>query len=423
LRSSDNWSSTFIACAILGILFGYVVTLFLKPGLLPPMLRFGGLTTPTTVLLMGTDVVYTTEHRALKADPASYQGRSDTILVCRLDPIRNSLSILQIPRDTQVKIPGYKGLQKINGANAYGGPRLAAQTIWDFLSVPVDHYVVLNVHGLVELVDELGGITIDVPKSMHYKDNSAKLNINLDPGPHLLNGTEAMGFVRFRHDALGDIGRVQRQELFLRAVEEKALDPMAWAKVPKLLSIAQNYVLTDMDTGQLMQIANFARAVPKANQQMIMLPGHFSGTGDWATDDQEVRLVVARWNGQAVPSSTREAIRITVENATGDPDNGRKLYKYLSARGYNVVAYRAKSDVYNGQLSTTRIIAQRGNTEEALLVKQDLFNCGDIVNASVGDIQSAITVVAGEDLSPVVTRNDGSASTAEQAPRHRRRHH
>jgi len=421
LRSSDNWSSTFIACAIIGILFGYAVTLFLKPGLLPPMLRLGGLTTPTTILLMGTDVVYSKEHRALKADRASYQGRSDTILLCRLDPIRNSLSILQIPRDTQVRIPGYRGLQKINGANAYGGPHLAAQTIWEFLNVPVDHYVVLNVHGLVELVDELGGITVDIPKSMHYRDNSAKLNINLEPGPHLLNGTEAMGFVRFRHDALGDIGRVQRQELFLRAVEEKALDPMAWAKVPKLLSIAQNYLLTDMDTGQLTQMAQFVRAVPKGNQQMIMLPGNFSGTGDWATNEQEVRLVVARWNGQALPSSTREAIKITVENATADPENGRKLSRYLTARGYNVVAYRSKSDVYNGPQPTTRIIAQRGNTEEAMLVKQDLFNCGDIVNASVGDIQSAITVVAGDDLSSVVTQNN--AGTEQQTPRHRRRHH
>jgi len=163
---------------------------------------------------MGTDVVYSKEHRVLKADPKSFQGRSDTILVCRLDPIANSLSVLSIPRDTQARIPGYRGLQKINGANAFGGPLLAAQTIDDLLGIPVDHYAVINVHGLVELVDELGGITVVVPKRMKYTDNSAKLKINLDPGPHVLSGVEAMGFVRFRHDALGDIGRVQRQELF-----------------------------------------------------------------------------------------------------------------------------------------------------------------------------------------------------------------
>jgi LCP family protein required for cell wall assembly len=423
LRSSNNWSSTFLLCAIIGVLVGYVLTLVLRPGLLPPMLRLGGLTQPTTVLLLGTDVVYSKEHRGIKADPTSYQGRSDTILVCRLDPIRNSLSILSIPRDTEAKIPGYKGVQKINGANAFGGPRLAAETIWNFLNVPMDHYVVLNVHGLVELVDELGGITVEVPKAMHYKDNSAKLNINLEPGPHLLNGTEAMGFVRFRHDALGDIGRVQRQELFLKAVEEKAADPASWAKVPKLLAIAQNYVLTDMDTGKLMQLAAFVRAVPKQNQQMIMLPGHFTGSGDWGTDDQDVQMVVARLLGQPVQSSTKEAIRVTVENATSDPDNGRKLYKYLTARGYNVVTYHSKSDVFGSPLQTTRIIAQRGNTEEALLIKQDLLNCGDIVNASVGDIQSAVTVVAGDDVSALMQRPAGDAPQAAPPRRRHGRHH
>jgi LCP family protein required for cell wall assembly len=403
---------------VLGTLAGYFITLVLRPGLLPPILRFGGMTVPTTVLLLGTDVVYSKEHRALKADQASYQGRSDTILVCRLDPIRNSIGILSIPRDTQAKIPGYRGLQKINGANALGGPQLAAATVSNLLNIQIDHYVVLNVHGLVELVDELGGITVEVPKPMHYRDNSAKLNINLDAGPHTLTGTEAMGFVRFRHDALGDIGRVQRQELFLRAVQDKALEPMSWAKVPKLLSIAQNYVLTDLGPAGLTQMATFARSVPKPNQQMMMLPGNFTGTGDWAASDEDIRLVVARLLGQPVPASARESIRVTVENATSDPGSARKLYKYLSARGYNVVAYREKTEVYGAPLHTTRIIAQKGNTEEALLMKQDLFNRGDIVNASVGDIQSAITVVAGEDLSAVVV----PASDVQTVPRRKRRH-
>ena len=354
----------------------------------------------------------------MKADQNAYTGRSDTILVVRLDPIRNSMTMLSIPRDTQVKIPGY-GRQKINGANAYGGPRLVAETIWGFLGVPVDHYVVLNVHGLVDLVDELGGITVEIPKRMKYRDRSAKLNIDLTSGPHLLTGTEAMGFVRFRHDALGDIGRVQRQELFLSAVEQKAVEPASWAKVPKLLSIAQDYVLTDMNTAQLMQIASFVRSVPKANQQMIMLPGQFTGTGDWAADDNDVQLVVARLMGQPVSAATRGAIKLSLENATSNLENGQKLYRYLKERGYNVVSYKSRSDVYGAPLSKTRIIAQRGNTEEALLVKTDLLNQGDIVNASIGDIQSSITIIAGDDVGAAVP--GGAATTAVATHRRHRR--
>jgi LCP family protein required for cell wall assembly len=415
LRSS-GWFGVFLTCALLGALGGYIFALIYRPGIIPPMLRFGGLTVPTTVLLMGTDVVYSKEKRWLKADPASFNGRSDTMIACRLDPIRNSLIMLSIPRDTNVKIPGY-GHQKINGANAYGGPHLACETVANFLGIPIDHYVILNVHGLVDLVDELGGITVEVPKKLRYVDKTAKLNIDLEPGPHLLTGEEAMGFVRFRHDNLGDIGRVQRQEIFLKAVEDKALDPMAWSKVPKLISIAQRYVLTDMDSGMLLQIASFARAVPKPNQQMIMLPGNFAGNGDWTAEDQDVQIVVARLMGRAVLPSTRQQIKISIENGSSTANASSKIAKYLNAKGYSVYSIRAKSDVYGQPLSRTRIIAQRGNSEEAELVKEDLRNLGDIVNASVGDIQSAVTVVVGDDLTSIVTAEDPQPSP------HRRRHH
>lgn len=406
--------------ALIGVIAGYFVTLIYRPGLIPPVLRIGGMIAPTTILFLGTDVVYTKERRHLKADKSAFTGRSDTVMVARLDPIRNSVTMLQIPRDTTVHIPGH-GRQKINGANAIGGPQLAMDTVSSFLGIPINHYVVLNVHALVELVDELGGLTIEVPKRMKYRDRSAKLNIDLDAGPRKLDGTQAMGFVRFRHDELGDIGRVQRQELFLKAVQEKATDPMTWGKIPKLISIAQKYVLTDLGTPQLMQLATFARAVPKENQAMIMMPGRFSGSGDWAVDDGDVSVTVARLMGQSLPASSRDEIRVFVENATSNPDGGRQLYKFLQARGYNVVSYKSKSDVYGAPLQTTRIIAQRGNTDEAKLVRFDLKDHGDIVNASVGDIQTSITVIAGDDLRSFV--NEGTATVGNVTRKRRSRHH
>jgi LCP family protein required for cell wall assembly len=390
----------FVISALIGVVAGYFVTLVYRPGLIPPVLRIGGLTSPTTILFLGTDVVYSGTRRNMKADKTAFTGRSDTILLCRLDPVRNSVTMLSIPRDTNVHIPG-NGHQKINAANALGGPQLAMETVTSFTGVPIDHYVVLNVHALVELVDELGGITVEIPKKMKYRDRSAKLNIDLDPGPHKLDGTEAMGFVRFRHDELGDIGRVQRQEIFLKAVQEKAIDPQSWAKVPKLLDIAQKHILTDLSTPQLLQYVSFARAVPKDQQMMIMLPGHFTGTGDWGVDDDDLHAVVARLMGQPVIAATRDEIKIFVENASSDPDAGKRLYNWLSSKGYHVISYKSKSDVYGAPLSTTRIIAQRGNVEEAKMVRFDLGH-GDIVNASIGDIQTSITVLAGNDLDELI---------------------
>ena len=406
----------FIGCALLGIAIGYIITLLYRPQLIPPAFRLGGLQRQCTVLLLGVDVVYSGDRSHIKADPTSFQGRSDTIMLSLFDPMRNCFSVLSIPRDTNCEIPGY-GHQKVNGANALGGEQLAMRTIEGLTGIHSDHYVVLNVHGLVELVDALGGITVNILKRMRYRDRSAKLNINLDPGPYTMNGTEAMGFVRFRHDALGDIGRVKRQELFIQAVMDKALSPSSWAKVPELLSIAQKHVKTDMTPAQIMQVLTFVRGVPKPNQHMVMLPGNFSGTGDWAVDSEELNKVVSSMLGRQLPAGLRSDMRITIENASANQGLGRKLSRYLNTLGYSVVAINGKSENFSSPQSVSKIIAEKHNPQEAALLRADLQNRGEIINASIGDIQSSITLVAGDDLTPLV-----ETDSQDNRSRYSRRH-
>lgn len=400
---SFTWLFLFLFAAFLGIGAGYVATLILRPTLLPPALRIGGLREPTTVLFMGTDVVYTPgRRRTQKADLDTFTGRSDTILVARLDPIRNTMAVLSIPRDTPVQIPGH-GTQKINSANAIGGPIFARDVVGEYLGIPIDHYIVLNVHGLVELVDKLGGITVDIPKRMRYMDWTAKLKIDLQPGVHTLTGNQAMGFVRFRHDELGDIGRVQRQEIFLRAVMDRALKPESWAHLPELMEIGRKYIATDLSDPELVSMATFIRAIPKTNQQLVMLPGRFSNSGDWDVDQQDVQLIVARLVGSASEASVKPDIKIAIENASSDPELGQKLSKLFRAKGYTVVAVRSYNQ--NQTRRATRIIAQRANPHEAVMVKDDLGSVGEVVAASIGDIESTVTLVAGEDLVSLSTAN------------------
>lgn len=389
----------------------------LKPGLLPPSLRVGGLTRPSTVLLLGVDIVYGGSRRHLQADPSSFQGRSDTIMLARFDPVKNAFTVLSIPRDTSCAIPGH-GRQKINGANALGGEQLAMRAVEELTGVSIDHYIVLNVHGLVELVDALGGITVNVPKKMRYRDRSAKLKIDLDPGPHLLNGTEAMGFVRFRHDALGDIGRVQRQELFMQAVMDKAVSPAAWVKVPQLIKIALGHVKTDLSVAQISQILSFVRAVPRANQRMVMLPGNFSGTGDWSVDEEALKGVVASMMGEVLPARQRSEIKLVIENASSAPGLSRKLGGQLSLLGYQIIATTGKSDLFSSPQLHSKIIAEKANPQDALQLKGDLRNLGEVINASIGDIQSSLTLVAGDDLIPLAEAGDKDPPVQK-----RRRHH
>ncbi len=337
------------------------------------------------------------------------KSRNNTLLmVVRTRLCWRDLILFAIPwifslflRDTLANIPGY-GVQKINAANAYGGPELAMRTVSSLLGITIDHYLILNVHGLVELINELGGITVEIPKTMHYMDWTAKLLIDLSPGFHTLTGNQAMGFVRFRHDALGDIGRVQRQEIFVRALLDKAMHPGAWIHVPRLIAIAQQYIDTDMSVPYMIGAANFMRAVPKNNQYMAMLPGRFSGTGDWVVSANEVQRIVAKILGATFVSAPPHKIKLVVINASSDKNLSSQLYGYLRGKGYDwvLIKYAGKEQA---ERARTRIIAQRANPEDADQVRSDLNGTGEVLYASVGDIESNVTILAGDDLLPLLS--------------------
>lgn len=393
--SPRKWTVIYVVCLLVGVLAGYVATLIYKPSLLPSALRIGGVYAPTTVLFLGTDVVYEGKGRRKTVRSASFKGRSDTIMVARLDPYKNSVAILSIPRDTRVQIPGH-GRQKVNAANALGGPELVMETLSDLLSIDIDHYVVLNLRGLEALVDELGGITVDVPKRMKYRDKSANLNIDLEPGRQTLKGSDAIGFVRFRHDQLGDIGRVQRQEIFMKAVLEKAIKPESWPRIPGLLSLAGEYSLSDLSTAELASYVAFVKRVPRENHILMMLPGNFSDSGDWLVNNREKRRLISRFLGTSFISADRSKLSLSLLNMTSDRGLARRLARELKEKGYTRI--RVKQGESHEPLATSRIIAQKGNTADADLVRSDLGDLGTVVNASVGDIESEVTVELGEDM-------------------------
>ena len=140
------------------------------------------ITRPVNLLVMGIDRVPEAEAGSKEV----FTGRSDTMLLVRLDPEDNTINILSIPRDTRVKIPG-KGYNKVNSANAFGGfsegAILAAQTVSDNLyDIPIDGYARITSNVLIELVDLVGGIEVNVDKRMYYVDRTQNLTIDLQPG-------------------------------------------------------------------------------------------------------------------------------------------------------------------------------------------------------------------------------------------------
>ena len=174
------------------------------------------------ILLLGTDRRSdepTTGRDA--AAPTWLPGaqRSDAIMILHIDGDRRGASVVSIPRDAWVPIPGH-GMGKINAAFSYGGPSLAVQTVERLADVRIDHLAVIDWDGFRRLTDELGGVTLDIPRTVHdgYRD------ITWTAGRHRLNGDQALAYVGQRAGLPGgDFDRIHRQQYFLRTLLDETL--------------------------------------------------------------------------------------------------------------------------------------------------------------------------------------------------------
>ena len=222
------------------------------------------------------------------------KGRSDTLILVSADPKTKSIHAISIPRDSRVKIPGH-GTNKINAAYTYGGTELTKQTVEKLFQVPVHYYFQLNYKALAQAVDRLGGVDLNVEKTMHYTDTQDNLHISLERGYQHLNGTEAMGYVRYRHDALGDIGRIERQQNFIKAVTEQALKPTNLIKLPSIFQELNNNISTDIPTPVLLSLGRFGYQIKDSSLNLQMLPGegqYLSGASYWIVDSCKLQEII-----------------------------------------------------------------------------------------------------------------------------------
>jgi LCP family protein required for cell wall assembly len=237
------------------------------------------------VLLLGTDDGDSED----MAD--NVPKRTDAMLVVSFDPQNNDVVILSLPRDTRVSIPGRRWPDKINAAYAYGGVTLAKQTVANLLQIPIHYYMKVDWRGFIEVVDILGGVDMYVENNMNYEDPYANLKIHIKQGYQHLNGEKAGEYVRFRHDELGDIGRVQRQQKFLKALASEFFTVGNIIKLPALVATVTKYVDTDMDALTMIKAANSFKIFGGDKVKSTMLYGDFKTINDisyWATTPSQV---------------------------------------------------------------------------------------------------------------------------------------
>jgi len=191
--------------------------------------------------------------------------------------------LTQVPRDTFVESADY-GVLKANALFAFGGIGALKQELTTLLGAPVDRYMRVNLRAVEHLADALGGVELDVPKRMYYVDNAQNLYIDLYPGRQVLKGEQLEGFLRFRNDAMGDLGRMERQKLVLAEVFRKLAQPSTLAQLPELLKIAGEDVKTDLSPVEIGQLLTAMAGTKLSTQQ---LPGRLFWHNDlsyWMPD-------------------------------------------------------------------------------------------------------------------------------------------
>jgi LCP family protein required for cell wall assembly len=258
------------------------------------------ITTPGTegkrlnVLLLGID-----------ARQGETMARSDSMILASYDPKTKQVSLLSIPRDTRVAIPGH-GMDKINSASVYGGPDLSMKVVSNLLGVPVKYYVLTNFSGFKDIVNALGGVTLDVEQNMYHEDETdgGVYQISLSKGVQRLNGDKALQYVRYRNYELGDIDRTKHQQKFLMALGKEMLQPSTIAKLPKLIPEINRYVKTNLGVSDMVKMASAMKNDENYNMVAQTLPGRpieVDGGSYWGVDPTEAKQTVAKlFSGEVV---------------------------------------------------------------------------------------------------------------------------
>lgn len=204
-------------------------------------------------------------------------GRADTIVLVQADPLSQKAALLSIPRDTLVEIPGRPGDDKINHAYAFGQAPLLVETVEHFTGVPVDGYVGLNYRAFKDIVDLLGGVEFDVDRVITCR------GLRLEPGRQHLDGDAAFALVSFRNEPMGDIGRVRRQQRFIKAVagsaRQSSLDQLFY-----IMLAAWDNLDTDISFPEALTLSRRLSGITEEDMAMELVPGWFynrNGVSYW----------------------------------------------------------------------------------------------------------------------------------------------
>ncbi|MFN3652551.1 MAG: LCP family protein [Armatimonadota bacterium] len=337
--------------------------------------------------------------------PSTKNARTDVMMVATLDLASQTASILSIPRDTRVILPGKRYHDKINSAHMIGGIPYTREAVEEFLGIKVDYHVVIKQEAIEQVVDALGGVDVNVEGAlngrgervpMFYEDTWGKLFIDLKPGPQRLTGEQLVGYMRFRKDVEGDFGRIRRQQQAIQCLKAELKSPAVLAKASGLIGAVKKFVKTDLTPSQQMALATLFYKLDTQNMVTAQLPVADTPTIDgisYVVPDEEKTEAMVDWLVRGNQEAMNQLVRVELKNASGDPELYQQMYRILRHQGFQVWrGGRADGE----PIARTRAV-QRTNLQGA--ARRVLATLGINGHVEKADERgSDVTIYVGQDL-------------------------
>ena len=369
---------------------------------------------PVNILLIGSDM------------PPGQPGRSDTLLIVRLDPDSKRISMLSVPRDLRVEIPGY-GLNKINSAYTYGGAALAVKTVKQVTGLPINHYMQTYFGGFWHIVNNLGGVYMMVDHFYYNPVGSGYKSIDIQPGYQLLDGKNALNFVRYRHDIYADFGRMVRQQMFLKELQRQS---MRWHNVLKLPRLIKAIVaLTSSDISSMKQFLSMVSLVLQLNTAHIYNT-HITGSTPMidgvsyvVSTPEQIQEAVQEFENPEQPAAiarpnkiARKAYQVRVMSSDGTPVGAAtQAAGQLAALGFDAVA---NGNAGGFDQASTVIWAGPGMSAAADQLAT-LFDPVEVQDVPRGPgVQDGITIILGSSYAGSLVGPQGTGAQMEQIVYH-----
>jgi LCP family protein required for cell wall assembly len=393
---------------------------------------------PTVALVLGYD-------RRTHGVDASTDSRSDTVMLLRADPDKDTISMLSFPRDLVVDIPGcrdtgpFRG--RINEAYTYCGLKGSLNTVRQLTHIPINYIVTVNFEGFIKIVDEVGGVFVDVDHR-YLNDNSSGgptyATIDLHPGYQRLSGREALDFVRFRHTD-SDLYRVVRQQEFVKSFKQQVSSHFSLTKALGIVNaITQNVEVgvgggKEIDFDVLYSYAKLAYGLPSGNFQQVQIEG-ITGYAELEVPQESVDKAVDAFLNPDVGAPDRAAnaalgtkpkretgpspseVSIEVLNGNGVAGAADDAAYRLSSRGYNVVN-GGNADNFKYFQSTILYDPANPDGRAAGQALADLFGDAELKAAPAGtELTTTLRVIVGRTFQGALAPGPVDETPEHQAP-------